>query len=160
MKTLVIDDLIPCLESSLPETYRLLRASRIAVHPSVRKITLHGSRGPAGGFRPDSDIDLGIVTNVVTTEPEDEMAGSILAEVLKTCLENSEFPVEADLAAIYDRKECGLRCYDANDYPQLICPKEETGCIGIYKIQKGFSGFVPPISEVKEAYPLITLWER
>ena len=39
-------------------TRELLRAAHLVVHPRVMRVTLHGSRGPAAGFRPDSDVDL------------------------------------------------------------------------------------------------------
>ena len=151
---------MPGLANALPETYRLLASSRFAIHPSVRKITLHGSRGPAGGCRSDSDIDLCLVTDIVCSAAGDKTTGSLLQEVLRTTLDNSECPVELDLAAVFDRKNCGLTCFDINDYPQLKCSKSETGCIGIYKIQKGFTGFVPPVVSAREMYPLFTIWER
>ena len=158
MKTLLINDYMPGLANALPETYRLLASSRIVVHPSVRKITLHGSRGPAGGYRDDSDIDLCLVTDIRCTVTGDKNAGLLLKEVLLTTLDNSECPVELDLAAVFDSKNCGLTCFDINDYPQLKCSKSETGCIGIYKIQKGFTGFVPPVFSAREMYPLFTIW--
>ena len=151
---------MPGLANTFPETYRLLASSRIAVHSSVRKITLHGSRGPAGGYRDDSDIDLCLVTDIVCTKTGDENTGSLLQEVLRITLDNSECPVELDLAAVFDRKKCGLSCFDVSNFSQLKCPKSATGCIGIYKIQKGFTGFVPPIVSPKEMYPLLTIWER
>jgi hypothetical protein len=160
LKTLLINDFMPGLVNALPDTYRLLASSRIVVHPSVRKITLHGSCGPAGGYRDDSDIDLCLVTDICCTAPEDETTGSLLKEVLRTSLDNSECSVDLDLAAVFDRKNCGLTCFDVNDYPHLKCSKSATGCIGIYKIQKCFTGFVPPITDVKAMYPLLTIWER
>ena len=160
MKTIENIDFTPGLRNTLPETYRLLESSRIVVHPSVRKITLHGSRGPAGGYRDDSDIDLCFITDIWCIGTEDETTGLLFKEILQTSLDNSVCPVELDLAAVFDRKSCGLACFDVCDYSQLKCSKAETGCIGIYKIQKGFNGIVPPIVQVKNMYPLLTVWER
>ncbi len=126
----------------------------------MRKITVHGSRGPAGGHHAGSDIDLSLVTDIRYTGIEDDETGRLLNEVLMTTLDNSECPVELDLAAIFDRKNCKLTCFDVDDYRQLLCPEAEPGCMGIYKIQKGFQGFVPPVFEVQKMYPLLTLWKR
>ena len=49
------------LSSHLPETHAILAAGNLVVHDGVEAITLHGSRGPSGGARVDSDIDLALV---------------------------------------------------------------------------------------------------
>ena len=148
------------LKDTLPETYHILESASLKVHPNVRKITLHGSRGPAGGYRDDSDIDLCLVTDFVNTSFSEDELDRLLKDVLQATLDNSRCPVELDLAAAFDRNGCGLACYDVNSYDELRCKKEAMGCIGLYKIQKGFDGFVPPITKVSEMYPLITIWNR
>lgn len=160
LKAIEIEDFIPGLKSTLPETYRLLASSRILVHPAVRKITVHGSRGPDGGYHYSSDIDLCLVTDIIEARPEDEKTGELLKEVLQTSLDNSECPVELDLAAVFDIKCCGLTCFDIDNVRQLECPEATTGCMGLFKIQKGFNGYVPPITNVRDMYPLTTIWER
>ncbi len=147
-------------KDTLPETYRLLKAASLKVHPNVRRITLHGSRGPAGGYRADSDIDLCLITDVDNTTFTEDKLDRLLKDVLLTTLENSRCPVELDLAAVYDRNNCGLLCFDVSSYDELRCEKEATGCLGIYKIQKGFDGFVPPLSQVSKIYPFLTIWNR
>jgi len=147
-------------KDTLPETYRLLRSADLKVHPNVRRIALHGSRGPAGGYRDDSDIDLCLVTDIDNTALSKNELDRLLKNVLLTTLENSRCPVELDLAAAFDRNQCGLACFNVNSYNELRCEKEAKGCTGLYKIQKGFDGFVPPISQVSEMYPLITIWNR
>ena len=42
-------------QARLPDTYRLLASANLRLHPRVTQVTLHGSRGLKGGFRPDSD---------------------------------------------------------------------------------------------------------
>jgi hypothetical protein len=105
-------------------------------------------------------MDLSFVTDITSTGLADNRAGLKLKEVLLTTFEKSECPVELDLAAIFDRKNCKLACFDVDDYRQLLCPEAGPGCMGIYKIQKGFQGFVPPVFEVQKMYPLLTLWKR
>ena len=155
-----ITDFSPELRKALPETYRLLKESKLKIHPNVRTITLHGSRGPAGGYRNDSDIDLSLVTDIDSTKlPEGEL-GQLLKRVIQTSLENNQCPVEMDVAAIFDRNNCGLSCFDIGTYNELRCNKETKGCMGIYKIQKGFNGFVPPIVHISGIYPLMRIWNR
>jgi len=155
---LEITDFSPELRDVLPETNRLLKESNLKVHPNVRRITLHGSRGPAGGYRNDSDIDLS-VTDIDTKLPEGELS-QLLKRVLRTSLENNQCPVEMDMVAIFDHNRCGLSCFDVGTYNELRCKKETKSCMGIYKIQKGFNGFVPPIVQISGVYPLMRIWNR
>ncbi len=159
-KTLELSDFAQELKDTLPETYRLLKEAHLKVHPNVRRITLHGSRGPAGGCRNDSDIDLSLVTDIDNTKLPEEALGRLLKSVLLATLESVRCPVELDAVAIYDRNGCGLSCFDINSYDDLRCEKEAKGCMGIYKIQKGFDGFVPPIVKVSGMYPFMTIWNR
>jgi len=155
-----ISDFAQELRDNLPETYRLLKEANLKVHPNVRRITLHGSRGPAGGYHDNSDIDLSLVTDIDNTELPEEELGHLLKSVLLTTLENTRCPVELDAAAIFDRNGCGLSCFNVSNYDELRCEKEAKGCMGIYKIQKGFDGFVPPIVQVSGMYPFLTIWNR
>ncbi len=148
------------LRDTLPETYRLLKEAHLIVHSDVRRIFLHGSRGPAGGYRDDSDIDLCFLTGIDTASlPEDELSRRMRA-VLMTTLENSHCPVELDLAIAYDRNDCGLSCFDVASYEELRCEKESQGCMGLYKIQKGYDGFVPPITLVSKIFPFLMIWNK
>ena len=56
-------DLEPSFATSLPETYALVMSSGLTVHSNIASVVLHGSRGLAGGYRPDSDIDLSLILN-------------------------------------------------------------------------------------------------
>ncbi len=155
-----IRDFKPELKDKLPETYRLLAATKIKVHPRVKKITLHGSRGPAGKYRDDSDMDLCLVTDIDIQLLPEEQCNLLLRKVLQTTLESSKCPVELDLAAVFDHVGCGLRCFTVSDYAKLNCRSEQAGCMGLFKIQKGFNGFIPPITEVRAMYPYLTIWEK
>ena len=50
--------------NDLFETEKILKESNLVVHSSITRIVLMGSRGLLGGFRPDSDIDLGFILHL------------------------------------------------------------------------------------------------
>ena len=144
----------------LPETYRILALGNLVVHPSVSRITLHGSRGPMGGYRPDSDIDLGLHINMEHLAKELE-AGSYLKSILEITLNCWQGKNELDIAAIFDKKNCGLKCFDSSYFDEILCPGENVACLGLYKIQKGFNGFVDGLAvQVKRMYPCLTIWRN
>jgi predicted nucleotidyltransferase len=159
-KNIKITDFLPEFQRELPETYRLLKAANLTVHPLVKSIILEGSRGPAGKYRPDSDIDLALVTGLNSASLPREELGNLLEDILKVTQSYSRCAVELDLAAVFDDRECGIACYRAKSYADLNCAKEKIGCMGVYKIQKGFNGFVPPIVQVSKIYPMIEIWQK
>ena len=107
-----VTDLKAELAALCPETARLLRDAAFAVHPRVTAITLHGSRGPAGGYRPDSDVDMCLIVDTAGVTERAELA-ALLRAVLSTTLENWQGAIEADLASfigdILDRPEPEIR---------------------------------------------------
>ena len=146
------------LASELPDTWELCRTANLVVHERVARITLHGSRGPAGGYRPDSDIDLCLVVDV--EEVDEASLGTLLREVLDTTLRHWRGPVEPDLAAVFDKSGCGLVCFEGARFEDLSCQSAD-GCLGVFKIQKGFDGFVAgPAVQVPRMYPYTTIWRR
>ncbi len=159
--------MIECLtefESSVatefPETYRLLKVCNLTIHPQVFRITLHGSRGLAGGCRPDSDIDLCLLVETSEVSGRQELAG-LLEEVLQTTLASWKGPVEADLAAVYDRQRCGLKCFETETFEEGLCLIGGIDCFGLYKVQKGFNGFVENSEvQVRRMLPCLKIWER
>jgi predicted nucleotidyltransferase len=155
-----IHDFEPDFIAALPETAELLKAAPLVVHPRVTCITVHGSRGPAGGYRPDSDVDLSLIvdTEGVTERAELE---TLLRDVLDTTLTHWTSDVEADLAAIFDIRGCGLHCFDCSTYDEDRCGEESADCFGLYKVQKGFDGFVEGLGiEVEAMYPCAVVWRR
>ena len=151
-------DYEPEFAESLPEAHKLLKSARLMVHPSVSKIALHGSRGPGGGYRPDSDIDLALHVRTEDLPGESEL-GEYLRRVLLRTLENWSGSVELDVAVIFDRSNCGLKCFDCSEWDDGLCETKGVDCLGIYKIQKGFDGFVTgPASQAQLMYPFLTIW--
>jgi len=160
MEYLEIHDYSPELKEKLPETYEILKASVIRVHPHVKKITLHGSRGPAGKFRSGSDLDLCLVTDIDTRLVPEQQLDTLLLRVLMTTLKNSECPVELDVAVVFDHVGCGLRCFSEEDYQNLKCRNEFDGCMGVYILQETWKGILPPITSVQKMYPYMNIWRK
>ena len=148
------------LASSLPKTHALLNSSNLTLHPAVSCVVLHGSRGLAGGYRPDSDIDLSLHVDL----PEGIAASELpvlLREVLETTLRNWRSSIEADLAAVFDIRNCRLKCFDRTSWDAQLCATGGIDCFGLYKIQKGFNGFVNNAGvQVELMYPCLKIWQR
>ena len=149
----------PALAEQLPETHRLLVEGGLRVHDAVDRVTLHGSRGPQGGARPDSDLDLCLVVSGSALAAATSK-GALLRAVLDTTLRNWPCHVELDLAAVFDKSGCGLRCLDQDEFSAALCPGT-VDCMGLFKIGKGFDGFVAgPAVDCSKMYPLMTIWTR
>ncbi|MCP4755166.1 MAG: hypothetical protein GY866_30180 [Proteobacteria bacterium] len=143
----------------LPETHSLLVDSNLMVHHGVSRITLHGSRGTAGWPRSDSDVDLTLVLDSSCLAGNADYA-SLLNSVLSTSLRNWRGRVELDLAAAFDKSKCGLSCLDREEFDPQLCPST-IDCMGLYKVQKGFGGFVSgPFLEARKMYPLKVIWRK
>lgn len=152
-----IQNFVPQFTLSLPDTHALLASANLVVHPSVARLVLHGSRGLAGGHRPDSDIDLSLIVDL----PGEGNLESRLHEAAKTTLDRWHSPVEVDLAILFDLKNCGLQCFDRTTWDPHFCQIGGVDCFGLYKIQKGFKGLVRNAGiQVKRMYPCIKIWQR
>ena len=160
MSSMEIHNFKPGLKEKLPETFEILTASKITISPRVKKITLHGSRGIKGKFRVNSDLDLCLVTDIDIQLIPEKHWDILLRRVLKTTLDNSKCPVTMDIAVVFDHMGCGLHCLSVEKYEDLKCHQDAEGCMGVYKLQQGFKGFMPPITRVEKMYPYITIWER
>lgn len=150
------------LAEVLPETYTLLKAANLTVHPAVTRITLEGSRGLAGRFRPDSDIDLTLIVDTRSLPESIRERGDFLRGVLLTTLKSWRGCVEADLAAVFDIHGCGLVCLEKTYYEVGACDCGGVDGFGLYKIQRGFNGFVhgQGIIQIKRMYPILTIWRN
>ena len=49
--------------AQFPDVRDILAKANLVADARVYKIVLHGSRGPAGGSRPDSDLDLTFIVD-------------------------------------------------------------------------------------------------
>ena len=152
-----VTSLEPQLAELCPETARILRDAALTVHPRVTAITLHGSRGPAGGCRPDSDVDMCLIVDTEGVTKRSELA-ALLCTVLDTTLAHWRGAVEADLAAVYDRQGCGLSCFERLTWDQAQCASGGQDCFGLYKIQRGYDGFVEQGVELRKMFPCLVIW--
>ena len=157
---MTILDFAPGLAHALPETHALLRNANLVLHPCVSRVVLHGSRGLAGGCRPDSDIDLSLLVDIPT-----EIAPSALETLLQAAVEitrNSwKAVIEPDLAFIFETRACGLRCFEQAAWSEARCAIGGMDCFGLYKVQKGFDGFVVNAGiQVARMYPCLEIWRR
>ncbi len=152
-----VDNFEPDFATSLPETYALLLSANLTVHPLVSRLILHGSRGPAGGYRPNSDIDLSLIVDT----PQGPDLERQLQDVLETTLSRWRAAVEPDLAVIFDIKDCGLKCFEQRSWNEQTCNLGGIDCFGLYKTQKGFKGLVANAGiQVKLMYPCLKIWQR
>jgi hypothetical protein len=144
----------------LPDTFGLLNRANFTLHPAVNRVILHGSRGLAGGSRPDSDVDLSLIVDTGDLAPGPRFQ-TLLHAVLQTTLVNWQAPVEADLAAVFDLRGCGLACFGWTEFSKAGCPLGGADCFGLYKEQKGFHGFVDTRGiQVKRMLPCLQIWSR
>ncbi len=158
---LTITQFSPKFAACLPETVSILQSTGLVVHPAVTQIVLHGSRGLARTFRPDSDIDLSLLVSFTTPPDINDQLEILLKKVIEVTLSNWKGPAELDLAAIFPLHPCSFACFQITTYHPSLCTLGGTDCFGIYKIQKGFSGFVINAGiQVERMYPCITIWEK
>jgi len=147
-------------ESLLSVTHALLMSSNLTVHPSVARIILHGSRGLADRYRPDSDVDLSLIVELAPGMARSDVE-VLLRDVLETTKSHWQGEVEVDLAVVFDIRNCGLNCFEHTLWTDQICKRGGVDCFGLYKIGKGFNGLVVNAGvQVKLMYPCIKIWQR
>ena len=147
----------PYFADALPETYALIMSANLIVHPTVSRLILHGSRGPAGGYRSTSDIDLSLIVDAPQT-PDIE---NWLPEVLETTLSHWQADIELDLAVVFDLRNCKLGCFEQTRWDERFCQVGGMDCFGLYKTQKGFTGLVTNAGiQIKLMYPCLKIWQR
>jgi hypothetical protein len=150
----------PTFVSSLPATFELLRSSNLVIHSSVSRIALHGSRGLAGSSHPRSDIDLSLIIDTLPQLTQADLE-SFLFDVLETTRSQWRSAIELDLAVIFETRRCTLKCFDQTVWNDQLCTIGGVNCFGLYKIGKGFNGFVTNAGvEVKRMYPCYKIWQR
>lgn len=148
------------LRQTLPESYQILSEANLTVHPYVTQVFLVGSRGAANCYRADSDIDLSLVVDMEMLHRSGDQEKT-LRDIVNTTLNNWKSPVEVDIAAVFDINSCHLRCLCEDFSPDKICQGQGIDCLGIYKTQKGFNGYVPKIGVlIERLHPMISVWKR
>jgi hypothetical protein len=151
----------PEFEGLLPDVCALLQRSNLVVQDGVAQVFILGSRGLAGGFHTESDVDLSLIVDMQQLPQREPDREQFLRQMLNTTLNQWQGPVETDLAAVFDTFECcGLRCFQTRDYDADIIRDRGTDCFGIYKIQRGFNGYVTQGVQLAPMYPLLRIWHR
>jgi hypothetical protein len=80
-------------------------------------------------------------------------------EVINDTISTWTSIVEIDIAVVYDKLQCGLRCFQITSIESLKCKLIKPDCFGVYKTQKGFNGFVPDIGlSIEKVYPMLQIW--
>lgn len=147
------------LKIRLPATYDLL-ADHLVLHPSVVQVCLTGSRGLAGCSRPDSDIDLTLIVLPEAGLVREDLA-ELCEQVLAASQDNWDGPVELDMAVVFDVRGCGLTCLSGETAAENTCRIGGVDCFGLYKTQRGFSGFVENAGvQVNRIYPNMVVYHR
>ena len=156
-----IHHFLPALASEVPEAHSILQDANLVVHDAVCRVTLEGSRGLAGGNRPDSDIDLTLIVDVKMLPAVEPERADFLRRVLQATLDAWHSPTDVDLAAVFDKGNCcGLRCFSERHWNDAIIRGRGVDCFGIYKVQRGFDGYVESGVRIDKVYPILVIWER
>jgi hypothetical protein len=156
-----IQEFVTEFSALLPETHQFLQSANLVVHDAVSQIALLGSRGLANNYRPTSDVDLSLMVNSRQLPGTEPQRANLLRSVLEITLTHWSSEVELDLAAVFDKGDCcGLRCFMTRDYDAFVIRDRGTDCFGIYKIQRGFNGYVTSGVQLKLMYPIFIIWRR
>ena len=149
------------LEHLLPQPPPLLGGAALPPPPAGEGGVL-SVPGPGGGRpRPDSDVDLSLVVAPNSLPGSEPAREQLLRAVLVASLSTWSGAVECDLAAVFDTRGCGLRCLAGQLDAPPTCA-HQGGCrFGIYKLQKGFAGYIPwSMIELGRMYPVLEIWRR
>jgi hypothetical protein len=161
VSVITITNFGPDVERLLPEVCALLRRSNLVIHDGVAQLFILGSRGLAGGFHAESDVDLSLMVDMQQLPQREPDREHYLRQVLDTTLTHWQGSVETDLAAVFDTFTCcGLRCFQTRNYDPDIIRDRGIDCFGIYKIQRGFNGYVTQGVQLAPMYPLLRIWHR
>jgi hypothetical protein len=157
---IIVSGFEPELATWLPATYALLRTAQLAVHPRVSCVVLHGSRGLARSHRPNSDIDLSLIVDSPPSTTQSQLE-PLLRAVFATTQSTWRSPIELDLAVVFATRACALACFEETAWRETICTLGGVDCFGLYKLQKGYHGFVTNVAiQVKQMYPCLRIWRR
>ncbi len=158
---LTITEFLPDLAALLPETQAILANANLTIHDAVIGVNLEGSRGLAGDCRPDSDVDLTLIVDAGKLPISEPDRADRLRAVLRTTLDQWRGSVELDTAAVFDHGGCcGLHCLDQRGWDDAVIGGRGIDCFGVYKIQRGFDGYVAQGVELARMYPMLAIWRR
>jgi hypothetical protein len=109
---------------------------------------------------PKSDIDLSLIVDVLPLLAQADLE-SLLLNVLETTRNQWQSAIEPDLAVVFETRGCALKCFDQTAWNNQLCTIGGVDCFGLYKVGKGFNGFVTNVGvQVKLMYPCFKIWQR
>jgi len=147
--------------AQFPDVRDILAKANLVVDARVYKIVLHGSRGPAGGSRPDSDLDLTFIVDDSGLDRDEFEHCACLRHALELTLRNWQGSVRPDLSAIFDLHGCGMPCLADPGIDVDKCPRRGIDCFGVFRCQKRCDGYLQHAgTQVKRMRPCVTVWER
>ncbi len=152
----------PYFATRLPVTSSILESANLVVHPLVTQITLHGSRGLAQNYRPNSDIDLSLLVPFPTPPVIGEELGKCLQEVISVTLPNWRGPVEADLAVIFPMYSCSFACFQRATYRLCVMHGRWDRLFRYLQNPERFPGIRAECGNPGSTrmYPCITVWKK
>jgi predicted nucleotidyltransferase len=157
----VISSFEPKLATILPDTNRVLQSAQLVVHPAVQAVLLYGSRGPRGGARADSDLDLCLLAHI-----EHRLTGSALRRLLRDVLEATLVywtgVVVVDPVVVYDTRDCGLDCFRAaGEGRAATCSVGGRDCFGLFRLRRAGGQFVMGKGvDMGRMQPMLTVWRH
>jgi len=150
----------PDFSNAFPALCEILKNGPLVIHDAVSRVTLHGSRVPAGGAQSDSDIDLCLIIDS-EQYPYIRQEEELLKDIIYTTLAEWRGSLKLDLRVNFDLRKCGLKCFDESEYKTGICTGGGLDCFGIYEIEDGQPVFVFNSSmNVKSIYPCALVWKK
>ena len=107
-----------------------------------------------------SDIDLSLILDMLPPSAQPNLE-SFFREVLGITQNHWQAVIEPDLAIVFETRPCGLKCFDQAAWNNQLCAIGGVDCFGLYKVGKGFNGFVTNAGvHVQRMYPCLKIWQR
>lgn len=159
---MVVEQFDSSFEAMLPQTSRLLKDGRLVVDPRVSSIILYGSRGPAGGCRPDSDVNLCLVVDDSGLDRESEFEHqAAMKAILEETLSQWQGEAPLDLEAIFDIHGCFMRCLRNPAINIKRCPYHGVDCFGVCKLRRGEAHYMLQTGQqVNRIRPCLEIWSH
>lgn len=155
----VTENILKITNQKLPATYDIIVAGNLTIDDRIKMAFISGSRGPSYCYHPKSDIDISLVLDQeMISDPV--QCENDLAEIIELTVNNWKSPVEIDIALLFTINNCDFECFYT--FPEdYRCKLKSPDCFGIYKIQKGFNGFVPKRGvDIDKVFPIEMIWSR
>lgn len=107
-----------------------------------------------------SDIDLSLIVDTLPPSAQANLE-FFLRNVLETTRSQWQSAIEPDLAVVFETRRCALKCFNQTAWNNQLCTIGGVDCFGLYKVGKGFNGFVTNAGvQVKRMYPCFKIWQR